>query len=96
MIGNSIGNSIGHCEVLSKLGEGGMGEVYRARDAKLDRTVAIKILPEAFATDTERIARFRREAKTLASVNHMRLLKESALQIRKGFLSRPRGKHRRH
>ena len=47
-----------------------MGEVYRARDTKLDRAVAIKILPEAFAHDTERLARFTREAKTLASLNH--------------------------
>jgi serine/threonine protein kinase len=47
-----------------------MGEVYRARDTKLDRAVAIKILPEAFAADTERIARFQREAKTLAALNH--------------------------
>jgi serine/threonine protein kinase len=47
-----------------------MGEVYRARDTKLDRDVAIKVLPEAFAADPERIARFQREAKTLASLNH--------------------------
>ena len=52
------------------LGRGGMGEVYRARDTKLDRDVAIKILPDAFAHDTERLARFTREAKTLASLNH--------------------------
>jgi eukaryotic-like serine/threonine-protein kinase len=66
----SAGTRLGPYEILSALGAGGMGEVYRARDTKLDRFVAIKILPEAFATDTERIARFQREAKTLASLNH--------------------------
>jgi Tol biopolymer transport system component len=66
----AAGNRLGPYEILSALGAGGMGEVYRARDTKLDREVAIKILPEAFAADTERIARFQREAKTLASLNH--------------------------
>ncbi|HEX6315216.1 MAG TPA: protein kinase [Gemmatimonadaceae bacterium] len=66
----SVGTRLGPYEILSALGAGGMGEVYRARDTKLDRAVAIKILPEAFAVDTERIARFEREAKTLASLNH--------------------------
>jgi eukaryotic-like serine/threonine-protein kinase len=65
-----IGQSIGSYQVLSKLGEGGMGEVYRARDTKLDRDVAIKVLPESFAADADRVARFTREAKTLASLNH--------------------------
>ncbi len=64
------GTRLGPYEILSALGAGGMGEVYRARDTKLDRAVAIKILPQAFAADTERIARFQREAKTLASLNH--------------------------
>jgi serine/threonine protein kinase len=64
---------LGSYEILSALGAGGMGEVYRARDTKLDRAVAIKILPEAFASDTERIARFEREAKTLASLNHLNI-----------------------
>src|ERR671919_203769 len=64
------GTSFGPYEVVSKLGEGGMGEVYRARDTRLDRDVALKILPETFAQDTERLARFEREAKTLASLNH--------------------------
>jgi eukaryotic-like serine/threonine-protein kinase len=64
------GTRLGPHEILSALGAGGMGEVYRAWDTKLDRAVAIKILPEAFAADTERIARFQREAKTLASLNH--------------------------
>jgi serine/threonine protein kinase len=66
----SAGTRLGLYEIVSALGAGGMGEVYRARDTKLDRAVAIKILPEAFAADTERIARFQREAKTLASLNH--------------------------
>jgi eukaryotic-like serine/threonine-protein kinase len=69
----SAGTRLGPYEVLSALGAGGMGEVYRARDTKLDRAVAIKILPEAFAADTERIARFQREAKTLASLNHVNI-----------------------
>ena len=66
----SPGTRLGPYEVTAQIGAGGMGEVYRARDSKLDRAVAIKILPEAFAADTERIARFQREAKTLASLNH--------------------------
>ena len=66
----SAGTRLGPYEILAAIGAGGMGEVYRARDTKLDRTVAIKILPDAFAADTERIARFQREARTLASLNH--------------------------
>src|SRR5512145_763766 len=69
----SAGTRVGPYEILSALGAGGMGEVYRARDTKLDRAVAIKILPEAFAADTERIARFEREARTLASLNHLNI-----------------------
>ncbi len=65
-----IGKTLGHYEILEPLGKGGMGEVYRARDTKLDRDVAIKVLPEDFATDPERLARFEREAKLLASLNH--------------------------
>ena len=64
------GARLGSYEVLAKLGEGGMGEVYRARDSKLNRDVAIKILPDVFAHDSERVARFTREAQTLASLNH--------------------------
>jgi Tol biopolymer transport system component len=64
------GRRVGPFDVGPLLGAGGMGEVYRARDARLERDVAIKILPEVFAHDSERIARFRREAKTLASLNH--------------------------
>jgi eukaryotic-like serine/threonine-protein kinase len=66
----TAGSRLGPYEILSALGAGGMGEVYRARDTRLDRDVAIKILPEAVAADAERIARFQREAKVLASLNH--------------------------
>ena len=64
------GTKLGPYEILSPLGAGGMGEVFRARDARLGRDVAIKALPEAFATDPERLARFEREARLLASLNH--------------------------
>jgi eukaryotic-like serine/threonine-protein kinase len=64
------GMRLGQYEILSALGAGGMSEVYRARDTRLDRDVAIKILPETFAADAERLARFQREAKVLASLNH--------------------------
>ncbi len=64
------GHRVGGFDVGALLGAGGMGEVYRARDTRLDRDVAIKILPEAFAHDAERVARFQREAKTLAALNH--------------------------
>ncbi len=64
------GTRLGSYEVVSPLGEGGMGEVYRARDTKLDRDVALKILPESFASDPDRLMRFEREAKTLAALNH--------------------------
>ena len=66
----SDGTRVGSYEILSALGAGGMGEVYRARDTRLDRNVAIKILPHAFVADAERVARFQREAKVLASLNH--------------------------
>jgi len=66
----AIGTRLGSYEVGGSLGTGGMGEVYRAHDAQLNREVAIKILPDAFAHDAERVARFTREAQTLASLNH--------------------------
>jgi serine/threonine-protein kinase len=66
----SAGTRIGSYEVTGALGAGGMGEVYRARDTKLGRDVALKVLPEAFASDPDRLARFRREAQLLASLNH--------------------------
>src|SRR6266853_6661555 len=66
----SVGNRLGSYEILARIGAGGMGEVYKARDIKLDREVAIKVLPSALARDPERLARFEREAKVLASLNH--------------------------
>jgi eukaryotic-like serine/threonine-protein kinase len=66
----SAGTRLGPYEILSALGAGGMGEVYRARDTKLNRDVALKVLPETFISDAERLARFRREAQVLASLNH--------------------------
>src|SRR5437867_3678020 len=65
-----MAQSIAHYRITSKLGEGGMGEVWRATDTKLGREVAIKIIPEAFAQDAGRMARFTREAQVLASLNH--------------------------
>src|SRR6201988_2841216 len=64
------GTRLGPYEIAGALGAGGMGEVYRARDTKLHRDVALKILPDAFARDPDRLARFTREAQTLASLNH--------------------------
>ncbi len=64
------GTRIGHYEIVGSLGAGGMGEVYRARNARLNRDAAIKILPDTFATDRDRVARFTREAQTLAALNH--------------------------
>src|SRR5262245_33578091 len=69
----AAGTRIGPYEIVSALGAGGMGEVFRARDTKLNRDVAIKVLPESVATDAERLARFEREAQTLAAVNHPRI-----------------------
>ncbi|MEQ1761211.1 MAG: protein kinase [Vicinamibacterales bacterium] len=64
------GTRLGVYEVLAQIGEGGMGQVYRARDTKLNRDVALKVLPDSFANDPDRLARFTREAQTLASLNH--------------------------
>ena len=66
----AAGTRLGLYEILAPLGAGGMGEVYRARDTKLGRDVAIKVLPSAFTADPERLARFEREARLLASLNH--------------------------
>ncbi|MBI3049381.1 MAG: serine/threonine-protein kinase [Acidobacteria bacterium] len=86
----AAGSRIGPYEIQAVLGAGGMGEVYRARDTKLDRDVAIKILPEAFARDPDRVARFEREAKTLASLNHPNIgaiygLEEGSGVVASGF-----------
>ena len=66
----AAGQRLGSYEIVSPLGAGGMGEVYRARDTKLGRDVAIKVLPSAFASDHDRMVRFQREAHVLASLNH--------------------------
>src|SRR5438093_4761911 len=66
----ATGTKLGPYEIAAPLGAGGMGEVYRARDGRLGREVAIKVLPESFANDPDRLARFEREAQLLASLNH--------------------------
>ena len=66
----SPGTSLGHYDVTALLGEGGMGQVWQATDTQLNRQVALKILPDAFADDPDRLARFTREAQILASLNH--------------------------
>jgi eukaryotic-like serine/threonine-protein kinase len=65
-----LGSRLGSYEIVASIGAGGMGEVYRARDMKLARDVALKVLPPAFALDSDRLARFTREAQVLASLNH--------------------------
>ena len=65
-----IGKRLGSYEVVAKLGEGGMGEVYRATDTKLSRQVALKVMSAGFASDADRLARFDREARLLAALNH--------------------------
>ena len=67
------GDRLGAYEILSALGAGGMGEVYRARDTRLKRDVAIKVLPDALTHDTDRLARFQREAELLATLNHQNI-----------------------
>src|SRR6516225_5397207 len=69
----TIGTQLGSHEITAFLGKGGMGEVYRARDLKLKRDVAIKVLPDEFSRDTDRVKRFQREAEVLASVNHPKI-----------------------
>src|SRR5499427_7911394 len=66
----TVGTQLGSHEITALLGKGGMGEVYRARDLRLKREVAIKILPEEFARDADRVSRFQREAEVLSSLNH--------------------------
>ena len=65
-----IGRRLAHYEIVAKIGQGGMGEVYRARDTKLNRDIALKLIPDIFAEDAQRMIRFQREAQLLASLNH--------------------------
>src|SRR5688500_2727197 len=87
------GTRIGAYEVVALLGEGGMGQVYRARDGKLNREVALKILPELFTADPDRLARFRREAQVLASLNHLDRLQVTTepVQVLDGVVTKPSG-----
>ena len=74
------GSRLGPLQILAPLGAGGMGEVYRARDTRLDRDVAVKVLPEGLATDAARLARFTREAQTLAALNHPNIAQVHGLE----------------
>jgi serine/threonine protein kinase len=67
------GTTIGPYRIFATLGDGGMGVLWRARDSRLHRDVALKILPDAYAHDPDRLARFEREARTLASLNHLNI-----------------------
>ena len=80
------GHKLAHYEILEPIGKGGMGEVYRARDTKLGRDVAIKVLPEAFSQDQERLDRFRREARLLAQLNHANIATLYGLEEHDGQL----------
>src|SRR5215475_11913531 len=79
-----VGTRLGSYEIVSLLGKGGMCEVYRARDTRLKREVAIKILPEEFSRDRDRVSRFQREAEVLASLNHPNIAAIYDLQVVEG------------
>ena len=79
-----VGQTLGHYRIESKLGAGGMGEVYRATDTRLGRDVAIKVLPPEFARDPDRLARFEREARVLASLNHPNIAAIYGLEMSDG------------
>src|SRR4051812_16382789 len=78
------GSRIGPYEVISQLGEGGMGVVYRGRDSRLQRDVALKVLPDTFASDPDRMSRFQREAQVLASLNHAHIAQIYGLETVEG------------
>ena len=80
-----LGRTLAHYEILEKIGSGGMGDVYRARDSKLGRDVAIKVLPEEFSKDEQRLGRFKREAKALASLNHPNIASIYGLEHTEGI-----------
>ena len=84
----NVGSRLGHYDVTALIGEGGMGQVYRATDTKLKRQVALKILPEAFAQDPDRLARFQREAQVLASLNHPNIAAIYGLEESEGTRAR--------
>ena len=89
------GGRLGPYEIVAAIGAGGMGEVFRAKDTKLGREVAIKVLPAAFADDPERLARFTREAQTLAALNHPNIatihgIEEVAAKDGDGRIASPR------
>src|SRR3989440_11645389 len=92
----TIGTQLGSHEITALLGKGGMGEVYRARDTKLKREVAIKILPEEFSRDPDRIARFQREAEVLAFIEsseycrHLRCVRDRGFAIPRSGICRRR------
>jgi serine/threonine protein kinase len=79
-----IGQTLGHYKILEKLGAGGMGEVYLAEDTTLERHVALKILPAELASDPDRLARFEREAKTLATLDHPNIVTIHSVEEAKG------------
>src|SRR5215813_4673503 len=79
------GTNLGHYEIHGQLGVGGMGEVYLARDSRLNRDVAIKILPQTFLLDQDRLARFQREAQVLASLNHPNIAAIYGLEEKNGL-----------
>ncbi len=81
----SSGDKLGPYEILAPIGAGGMGEVYRARDTKLNRDVAIKVLPAALANDAQYMARFEREAQMLAALNHPNIPVGKELQSKKRY-----------
>src|SRR5688500_53046 len=83
----SAGTRLGVYEVTAQIGEGGMGQVYRARDTKLHRDVAIKVLPDLRASDPDRLARFQREAQVLASLNHPNIAQIHGLEESQGVLA---------
>ena len=88
-------SSIAHYRIVSKLGEGGMGAVYRATDTKLNRDVAVKILPDAVANDPDYLARFTREAQVLASLNHPNIASICGIEERANVMELVEGRDRR-
>src|SRR5688572_4761033 len=81
----ALGTRLGPYEIVAQIGAGGMGEVYRATDTNLKRAVAIKVLPAALASDSERLARFQREAEVLASLNHPNIAQIHGLEKSDGI-----------